>query len=109
MAPRCIPEGDAKVTRVSDYKTDTIIQTSLRNELKGDVTLITVAHRLQTIIDADKVVSCHSSPYSEKQIFINTLDGPGCRSNCEFLLSPPSDSNNKIKNKRSNLTSPVSS
>jgi ABC-type transport system involved in cytochrome bd biosynthesis fused ATPase/permease subunit len=42
--------------RVADYKTDTIIQTSLRNELKGDVTLITVAHRLQTIIDADKVV-----------------------------------------------------
>ena len=42
--------------RAADYKTDTIIQTSLRNELKGDVTLITVAHRLQTIIDADKVV-----------------------------------------------------
>ena len=41
----------------ADYKTDTIIQTSLRNELRGDVTLITVAHRLQTIIDADKVVS----------------------------------------------------
>ena len=40
----------------ADYKTDTIIQTSLRNELRGDVTLITVAHRLQTIIDADKVV-----------------------------------------------------
>jgi ABC-type transport system involved in Fe-S cluster assembly fused permease/ATPase subunit len=41
---------------IADYKTDTIIQTSLRNELKSDVTLITVAHRLQTIIDADKVV-----------------------------------------------------
>jgi ABC-type multidrug transport system fused ATPase/permease subunit len=40
----------------ADYKTDTIIQTSLRNELQKDVTLITVAHRLQTIIDADKVV-----------------------------------------------------
>ena len=41
---------------VADYKTDTIIQTSLRNELKNDATLITVAHRLRTIIDADKVV-----------------------------------------------------
>ncbi|KAJ7132157.1 multidrug resistance-associated ABC transporter [Mycena epipterygia] len=39
-----------------DYKTDSIIQTSLRTELKGDVTLITVAHRLQTIMDADKIM-----------------------------------------------------
>jgi ABC-type transport system involved in Fe-S cluster assembly fused permease/ATPase subunit len=46
--------------RTADYKTDTIIQTSLRNELQNDVTLITVAHRLQTIIDADKVV-CDSA------------------------------------------------
>lgn len=41
---------------ISDYKTDSIIQDSLRNELKGDITLITVAHRLQTIMDADKIV-----------------------------------------------------
>jgi ABC-type multidrug transport system fused ATPase/permease subunit len=40
---------------VLDYKTDAIIQSSLRNELK-DVTVITVAHRLQTIMDADKIV-----------------------------------------------------
>jgi len=45
-----------EATSAIDYKTDTIIQTSLRNELQGDVTLITVAHRLQTIIDADKVM-----------------------------------------------------
>ncbi|KAH8977506.1 hypothetical protein EDB92DRAFT_772241 [Lactarius akahatsu] len=45
-----------EATSAIDYKTDTIIQTSLRTELKGDVTLITVAHRLQTIIDADKVM-----------------------------------------------------
>jgi len=45
-----------EATSAIDYKTDAIIQTSLRNELKGDVTLITVAHRLQTIIDADKVM-----------------------------------------------------
>ena len=58
--------GVVDVTRGVDYKTDTIIQRSLRNELKGDVTLITVAHRLQTIIDADKVVSCPSFPYTVK-------------------------------------------
>ncbi|KAH9967588.1 hypothetical protein BC827DRAFT_1264378 [Russula dissimulans] len=45
-----------EATSAIDYETDAIIQTSLRNELKGDVTLITIAHRLQTIIDADKVM-----------------------------------------------------
>lgn len=33
-----------------------MIQESLRHELGGDVTLITVAHRLQTIMDSDKIV-----------------------------------------------------
>ncbi|KAF8994369.1 hypothetical protein BDZ89DRAFT_1123364 [Hymenopellis radicata] len=45
-----------EATSAIDYKTDSIIQSSLRHELKGDVTLITVAHRLQTIMDADKVM-----------------------------------------------------
>ncbi|KAH9077606.1 hypothetical protein EDB83DRAFT_2285647 [Lactarius deliciosus] len=45
-----------EATSAIDYKTDAIIQTYLRSELKGDVTVITVAHRLQTIIDADKVM-----------------------------------------------------
>ncbi|KAI0824512.1 P-loop containing nucleoside triphosphate hydrolase protein [Trametes gibbosa] len=39
-----------------DYETDSIIQTSLRTELGNDVTLLTVAHRLQTIMDADKIM-----------------------------------------------------
>ncbi|KAJ6531013.1 P-loop containing nucleoside triphosphate hydrolase protein [Mycena sp. CBHHK59/15] len=38
-----------------DYKPDSIIQTSLRQELQGDVSLITVVHRLQTIMDANKI------------------------------------------------------
>ena len=46
------------VTNLSvDHKTDTVIQTTLRNELASDVTVLTIAHRLQTIMDADKVVS----------------------------------------------------
>ncbi|KAI0052966.1 hypothetical protein FA95DRAFT_1579668 [Auriscalpium vulgare] len=45
-----------EATSAIDYKTDAIIQSSLRNELKGDVTLITIAHRLQTIMDADKIM-----------------------------------------------------
>lgn len=44
-------------TSAIDYATDSVIQSSLRNELSGDVTLITVAHRLQTIMDSDKIVS----------------------------------------------------
>ncbi|KAF7299693.1 ATP-binding cassette transporter [Mycena chlorophos] len=39
-----------------DYKTDSIIQTSLREELGQDVSLLTVAHRLQTIMDNDKIM-----------------------------------------------------
>ena len=48
-------------TSAIDYKTDNIIQESLRQNLKNDVTLITIAHRLQTIMDADKIVSEHLS------------------------------------------------
>ena len=40
-----------------DYETDAIIQKSLRTELGKDVTVLTVAHRLQTIMDSDKIVS----------------------------------------------------
>ena len=40
-----------------DHKTDSVIQSTLRNELGADVTILTVAHRLQTIMDADKIVS----------------------------------------------------
>jgi ABC-type multidrug transport system fused ATPase/permease subunit len=46
-----------EATSAIDYKTDSVIQTSLRTELKPDVTVITVAHRLQTILDSDKIVS----------------------------------------------------
>lgn len=40
----------------TDHETDSIIQASLRNELGNDVTVLTVAHRLQTIMDADRVM-----------------------------------------------------
>ena len=40
-----------------DPKTDAVIQTSLREELGKDVTVLVVAHRLQTVMDADRIVS----------------------------------------------------
>ncbi|KDR83052.1 hypothetical protein GALMADRAFT_57306 [Galerina marginata CBS 339.88] len=45
-----------EATSAIDYKTDAVIQTTLRSQLPGDVTVITVAHRLQTIMDADKIM-----------------------------------------------------
>jgi ABC-type multidrug transport system fused ATPase/permease subunit len=40
----------------ADYETDAVIQNSLRTELNKDVTVITIAHRLQTVMDSDKIV-----------------------------------------------------
>lgn len=45
-----------EATSAIDYKTDAVIQESLRKELKKDVTVLTVAHRLQTIMDSDKIM-----------------------------------------------------
>ncbi|KAM5539771.1 hypothetical protein V8D89_006584 [Ganoderma adspersum] len=45
-----------EATSAIDYETDSIIQRSLRTELGKDVTLLTVAHRLQTIMDSDKIM-----------------------------------------------------
>ncbi|GJE87808.1 multidrug resistance-associated ABC transporter [Phanerochaete sordida] len=45
-----------EATSAIDYDTDTIIQESLRKEVAKDVTLLTIAHRLQTIMDFDKIL-----------------------------------------------------
>ncbi|KAF5370319.1 hypothetical protein D9758_006918 [Tetrapyrgos nigripes] len=45
-----------QTTSAIDYKTDNIIQHTLRTEFKGDTTMITIAHRLQTIMDADRIM-----------------------------------------------------
>jgi ABC-type multidrug transport system fused ATPase/permease subunit len=45
-----------EATSAIDYKTDSIIQTTLRHQMGSDVTIITVAHRLQTIMDVDKIM-----------------------------------------------------
>jgi ABC-type multidrug transport system fused ATPase/permease subunit len=66
-----------EATSAIDYKTDSVIQTSLRTELKSDVTVITVAHRLQTILDSDKIVSrCGTSSCVMADLTLST-DGAG--------------------------------
>ncbi|KAJ7791217.1 hypothetical protein B0H14DRAFT_3094524 [Mycena olivaceomarginata] len=52
--------GQRQIFALARAITDSIIQNSLRQELRGDVSLITVAHRLQTIMDADKIVEFDS-------------------------------------------------
>ena len=38
-----------------DNETDRLIQTSIRNAC-SDITVITIAHRVQTIVDSDRVI-----------------------------------------------------
>jgi len=45
-----------EATSAIDYETDSLIQKSLREEVSKDVTLLTIAHRLQTVMDADKIM-----------------------------------------------------
>ncbi|TRM56279.1 P-loop containing nucleoside triphosphate hydrolase protein [Schizophyllum amplum] len=47
---------DRTYASLSDYRTDSIIQSSLRRQLGSDVTLILIAHRLQTVMDADRII-----------------------------------------------------
>ncbi|KAK7690649.1 hypothetical protein QCA50_005748 [Cerrena zonata] len=45
-----------EATSAIDTNTDSIIQNSLRQTLESDVSVITVAHRLHTIMDSDKII-----------------------------------------------------
>ncbi|KAH9480765.1 ATP-binding cassette transporter abc4 [Psilocybe cubensis] len=54
-----------EATSAIDYKTDAVIQSTLRSKLGADVTVITVAHRLQTIMDADKIMVLESGKIVE--------------------------------------------
>ncbi|KIJ38971.1 hypothetical protein M422DRAFT_258389 [Sphaerobolus stellatus SS14] len=54
-----------EATSAIDYKTDAIIQKTLRNRLGQGVTVLTIAHRLQTIMDADKILVLDSGRIAE--------------------------------------------
>ena len=76
----CTRSARAPADSFIDYETDAVIQSSLRNELKSDVTVITVAHRLQTIMDSDKIVSTNLEPlFVPARLLTMCLDGPRCR------------------------------
>ncbi|KAI9059152.1 multidrug resistance-associated ABC transporter [Trametes sanguinea] len=61
-----------------DYDTDSIIQNTLREELGRDVTVLTVAHRLQSIMDADKILvldAGHIVEYDAPKVLLRKKDG----------------------------------
>ncbi|RDX55374.1 P-loop containing nucleoside triphosphate hydrolase protein [Lentinus brumalis] len=54
-----------EATSAIDYETDTVIQRSLREAVSKDTTVLTIAHRLQTIMDADKILVLDSGRVAE--------------------------------------------
>ncbi|KAF8904793.1 hypothetical protein CPB84DRAFT_1772829 [Gymnopilus junonius] len=62
---RAMVRGSKLLILDEDYKTDALIQTTLRQKLPSDVTVITVAHRLQTIMDADKIMVLNEGRIAE--------------------------------------------
>ncbi|CAA7262822.1 unnamed protein product [Cyclocybe aegerita] len=66
-----------EATSAIDYKTDAVIQATLRHQLSSDVTVITVAHRLQTIMDADKIMVLDSGRIAEFDSPRNLLQKEG--------------------------------
>ncbi|KAL7281057.1 hypothetical protein ACG7TL_004359 [Trametes sanguinea] len=67
-----------EATSAIDYETDSIIQNTLREELGRDVTVLTVAHRLQSIMDADKIMvldAGHIVEYDAPNVLLRKRDG----------------------------------
>lgn len=46
-----------EATSAIDYETDTAIQRALHTEVSRDTSVITIAHRLQSVMECDKIVS----------------------------------------------------
>ncbi|KAI0711040.1 P-loop containing nucleoside triphosphate hydrolase protein [Cerioporus squamosus] len=54
-----------EATSAIDYETDAVIQRSLREAVSRDTTVLTIAHRLQTIMDADQILVLDSGRVAE--------------------------------------------
>ncbi|KAH9922662.1 multidrug resistance-associated ABC transporter [Fomitopsis serialis] len=67
-----------EATSAIDYATDAAIQLSLRKELDRGATVLTVAHRLQTIMDADKIMVLDAGrivEYGEPRELLKDVNG----------------------------------
>ena len=66
-----------EATASIDNSTDAAIQTMIRQNFAG-ATILTIAHRLNTIMDSDKILvfdSGHIAEYDSPQVLLNKEDG----------------------------------
>ncbi|GME75126.1 unnamed protein product [[Candida] boidinii] len=61
-----------EATAAVDVETDSIIQTTIRSEFK-DRTILTIAHRLNTIIDSDRILVLEKGEVAEFDTPANLL------------------------------------
>uniref|UniRef100_A0A8C5XFI1 Multidrug resistance-associated protein 1 n=1 Tax=Microcebus murinus TaxID=30608 RepID=A0A8C5XFI1_MICMU len=65
-----------EATASIDFKTDSLVQTTIRKEF-SDCTILTIAHRLHSIIDADRVLVLDSGRIMEFEAPQNLIDQKG--------------------------------
>lgn len=66
-----------EATSSVDYETDALIQKTIREEFgDGETTVLTIAHRLGTIMDADKILVMEAGHVKEYDHPRNLLNNP---------------------------------
>ncbi len=68
-----------EATSSIDYKTDFIIQKTIREASRSGCTVITIAHRLDTIMDSDRVLVMDAGMVAELDTPQNLLAQPQSR------------------------------
>lgn len=72
-APMVLTNGQAAV----DVETDSLLQTTLRSSIFRDRTIITIAHRINTILDSDKIVVLQQGRVAEFDTPANLIQRKG--------------------------------